>query len=72
MKKLDEHKNNRGKRNLEPSEIQETEKSKEEKYKKLACWWGMQFYQNHTFLFLLSFSSYLILGYQVLGVSEIK
>ena len=31
-----------------------------------------QFYQNHTFLFLLSFSSYLILGYQVLGVSEIK
>ena len=41
MKKLDEHKNSRGKRNLEPSEIQETEKSKEEKYKRLACRWGM-------------------------------
>ena len=34
MKKLDEHKNNRGKRNLEPSEIQETEKSKDKKDQK--------------------------------------
>ena len=30
-----------GKRNLEPSEIQETEKSKEKERQKLACRWGM-------------------------------
>ena len=56
MKKLDEHKNNRGKGNLEPSEIQETEKSKEEKYKKLACRWVMTILsKSHIPLFTFIF-----------------
>ena len=71
--KLFKKKKKSGKRNLEPSEIQETEKSKDKKdQKNLLVGGEWQFYQNHTFLFLLLFSSYLILGDQVLVVPKRK
>ena len=45
-----------GKRNLEPSEIQETDKSKDRKDKKLACRWGMPILsKSHIPLFTFIF-----------------